>query len=69
MAFRRRMFKARPMNKLAIDVQVAHLPKTKKVNVVSEESLRKVFRAIDYDLSTRERAQRYQRRTERFCRA
>jgi len=66
MAFRQRQFRARQLRSKKVETKESSMV---DLRVVDEVTLRPVFRNIDYDITVRERAQRYQRRTERFCRA
>ena len=64
MAYRPRMFRAKPFLKRE---KVKTVEGT-EIEVIDRGNIYVELRNIDYDMTTRERAQRYARRVERFCR-
>lgn len=66
MSFRLRLFRAPPS--LTLKPKKVEDTKGEEVEVMDRPKLLEMLRGIDYDITTREREQRYARITERFCR-
>lgn len=68
MAFRTRMFRAN-RHRNVLRRQTVKDTDGKDVDVQDADAAFEIHRQIDQDLTTREKAQRFARRTARFCRS